>query len=528
VTRLVQRARRAAASRIGRMLLAFNLLVVFVPAVGLLYLDVYEARLLEAQERSMVQQARLVGAAVAEVPDRASVERLLARLRRHGDSRIRVYDAAGTVVADSAHPPDAPRDEEPYIPPRGAETRARLLYRLGARVADAAEWVQSLGSNRAGSAGEAAPDAPAPELRAALEGRYGADTRRTPGQRSLTLHSAMPVHRDGRVDGAVVVSQSTFRILQALYDVRLRIFEIVLASLAVATALTALATLRIVRPLARLRWQAVSLAARPAPLPAAFPGSGRRDEIGDLARALEGLTRRLDEHIRLLESFAADVAHEFKNPLASIRTAAEMMGQAGDEAERERFASLLMRDVDRLERLVSGVRDLARIDGQLETEPRELIDLHALVDEAVAGLRLSMPGAADIAVERKGRDLLLVRGSRERLTQVLENLLTNAVSFTAPGTTVTVTIAGEGPECVVGVLDRGPGIPDGHLARVFDRFFSYRPGGARREHIGLGLAIAKTIVEGHGGTITGANRAEGGAVFDVRLRRAADAVAQSP
>lgn len=523
---LLERARNASASRIGRMLLAFNLLVVFVPAVGVLYLDVYEARLLEAQERAMVQQARLVAAAVSDADDPASIERFLTRLERRTESRLRVYDATGRVVADSARVQGTSSEDEPYAAPSGSGTRARLLYRLGAAVAQSVDWVRAVG-RRAGRDDGTTPGTPGPELRAALAGRYGADTRPTPGQRSLTLYSAVPIQSGESVVGAVVVSQSTFRILQALYQVRLRIFEVVLASVAVAGALSVVAGTRIVRPLVRLRRLALNLADRRVPMPAAFPGSTRRDEIGDLARALEDLTRRLDEHIRLLESFAADVAHEFKNPLASIRTAAEMMAQSADEAERARFATLLMRDVDRLERLVSGVRDLARIDGQLENEPQGAIDLHALIDDVVGGLRLSTPATDRISVRHVGRVPAIVRGSRERLSQVFENLITNALSFTAPGTVVAVTVEADDGHSVATVTDAGPGIPNEHLDRIFDRFFTYRPAEGRREHLGLGLAIARTIVESYGGSISASNGPEGGAAFEVRLHRAPGAVPQS-
>jgi hypothetical protein len=131
------------------MLLAFNLLIVFAPAVGVLYLDVYETRLLEAQERAMVQQARLVSAAVAELPDQAAIERFFARLERRTESRLRIYDAAGALVADSAHVPEAPADDEGYAVQRARSTRARVLYRLGAWSRmwglrarfDVAEWV---------------------------------------------------------------------------------------------------------------------------------------------------------------------------------------------------------------------------------------------------------------------------------------------------------------------------------------------------------------------------------------------------
>jgi two-component system, OmpR family, sensor histidine kinase ChvG len=529
--RFWQRLRSGAASRIGWMLLAFNLLIVFVPAMGVLYLDVYEARLLEWQERAMVQQARLVSAAASELTDPASIERLFANLERRTESRLRVYDAGGAVIADSIRATATPIDDDNYAAQRSPGTRAHVLYRVGDWLADFGDWVRSFRGRRTGGTADAddrRDTRHAPELQAALAGRpYGTAVRATPGQRSLTLYSAMPIRRQGEIVGAVVVSQSTFRILQALYESRLRVFEVVLASIAVAGALSIVAGFRIVRPIVRLRRQANALAARRGPLPAAFPGSSRRDEIGDLARALEDLTRRLDEHIRLLESFAADVAHEFKNPLASIRTAAEMMDQASDAAERDRFRSLMMRDVDRLERLVTGIRDLARIDGQIESDPLETVDVRALVSDVAEGLRLSMAAEHPIELQLSGEGPALVRGSAERLRQVFENLMTNAVSFTAPGTTVGVTVDADGSECRVAVADRGPGIPEAHLQRVFDRFFTYRPASGRREHIGLGLAIAHAIVERYGGTVTAANRSGGGAIFEVRLRRAPRAVAQS-
>ena len=204
-----------------------------------------------------------------------------------------------------------------------------------------------------------------------------------------------------------------------------------------------------------------------------------------------------------------------------------MMAQSADDAERSRFASLLMRDVDRLERLVSGVRDLARIDGQLESEPQDAIDLHALADEVVGGLRLGARDADRISVRHAGRAPALVRGSRERLAQVLENLITNALSFTAPGTSVSVTVEEDDGHCVATVADSGPGIPEEHLERIFDRFFTYRPVEGRREHLGLGLAIARTIVESYDGSIAASNRPEGGAAFEVRLHRSHRAVPQS-
>lgn len=513
-------------SRIALRLFAFNLLILFLPVAGVLYLDVYESRLLESQERAMVQQARLLAAAVGGQPglDAAIVNGIIARLERRTDARLRVYDATGRLVVDSARGGSSATTDAPgrYEQP-ASDTRGRMLYRIGTWGERARNWVVDLwreivGPDHETRTATSPPGGIDPEVRAALSGQYGATVRRTPGQRSLTMHSAVPVREGATVTGAVVVSQSTYRILQALYEVRLRIFEVVVASTLAAALLTTIAAMTIVRPLGRLRRQALAVADRGAAASHAFPETARRDELGDLARALEELTRRLNDHIRLLESFAADVSHEFRNPLASIRTAAEMMSQADSAADRERFFGLMLRDVDRLERLVSGVRELARIDGQLEHERLETLDVTALLANVVEGQRLTVPAGRKIVLTFPGP--LFVRGSAERLTQVFENLLSNAISFAPAGSVVEVTLSSRPAECGVTVADRGPGIPEAHLSRVFDRFFTYRPAEGPRQHVGLGLAIAKTIVEGHGGTIVARNRDGGGAVFEVRLKPA--------
>jgi two-component system sensor histidine kinase ChvG len=514
-------------SRIGLRLLAFNLLVMFVPIAGVLYLDVYETQLLQAREREMVQQGRMLAAstAITGALNAGELSRVLVRLGRQSDARFRVYDVNGELIVDSAAIAPAQASTTPAATyarsafDSGASVRTRFLYRLGA-------WLVSV-RQRAGNMMRALlrpQDPPSetaretdltPELRAALGGRYGAVTRETPGQRSLTLFSAVPIRAGDSVVGAVVVSQSTFRVLRAIYDVRLRIFEVVVGSMLAAAMLTTIAAMTIVRPLRRLRRQATALIDRRGPLPASFPGSSRKDELGDLARALEDLSHRVNEHIGLLEGFAADVAHEFKNPLASIRTAAEMIGQSELPADRDRFLAMMLRDVDRLERMVSGAREIARIDGAIQSEAADRLSIAAVVRDAVETTLVVHPGCSiDL---HAGDERLVVSASRQRLAQVFENLLSNAVSFTPAGTAIDVTISGSATECTVAVADRGPGVPEAHMERIFERFFSYRPTSTRADHVGLGLAIAGRIVQGYGGTIRVSNRDGGGSIFEVRL-----------
>ena len=516
-------------SRIGLRLLAFNLLVVFVPVIGVLYLDVYETQLLQAQEGQMVLQGRLIAGATAS-PNGLDVDRfttLIRSLGRQSDARVRLYDAAGLLIADSARIVAPPSASYAYPSAPASDTRSHFLYRVGASIANARQRVSSLLHRLTTGRDEATvPETSdvAPEVRAALEGRYGAATRQTPGQRSLTMFAAVPVREGGTVIGAVVVSQSTFRVLQSVYDVRLRIFQVVIASLFAAAILTTLAAMTIVKPLRRLRRQAAAAAERRGPLPVSFPGSNRKDELGDLARAMEVLTRRLNEQIGQLEGFTADVAHEFRNPLASIRTAAEMAGQSERAEDRDRFLGLMMRDVDRLERLVSGAREMARIDGELEQSGQQAAPLADLLRDAID--RLGPIAHSRISLDGLPADVV-VRGSRERLSQVFENLLANAVSLAPPETQVEVAASVDGQQCAVRIADRGPGIPEAHLDRIFERFFTYRPASGRQEHLGLGLAIARRIVESHGGTLTALNREGGGAEFTVSLNYSARSAASA-
>jgi two-component system, OmpR family, sensor histidine kinase ChvG len=494
-------------SRISIRLLAFDLLLVFLPAAGVLYLGAYEARLESAEVRAIGEEARTVAAAAAVDP-----RTFEAIVRRHAtDVRLRLVDAQGNVVADSHRlaPPPPPK-------PAGSKRR-NTLYRVGAfLLRPVVRLVTPPQPPLDVDFYETATRLTGPEVREALRGREGFDKKISAGgQRSVTLYRAVPVIANGRVTGAVVASRSTYPILQDLYAVRLGVMRIFVASVVVAILVSLFFSATIVAPLRQLRVDARAILDRRGRIRGHFKGSKRLDEIGELSRALERITRRLDTHVQAIETFASDVSHELKNPLASIRTANEMVAEVVDPAVRKRFVQMIDGEVARMERLLSGVREVSRIDAQLVREERTPIAMRELLTKIVDGFRLREGERIAFALEVDGEPV--VEAAEDRLLQVFENVLDNAASFSPDGGTVRVRCEAAGGAVVTRVADEGPGIAEPHMSRIFDRFFTYRPDApAPRAHTGLGLAIVKAIVEGYGGAIAASN-GERGAVLEIRL-----------
>ena len=462
-------------SRISIRLLAFNVLVVFLPVAGVLFLDTYERHLLEAQERTMAQEGRLLAAAIEATGrfDSGDAQKILIQLGQRHVARLRIIDRGGNLFADSSRLGPRRDQAEPPSQPAVRPSEAPFLYRIGSLPFRAIRRFTQPPEDDPGESWEPASFLEALEVRDALDGRYGATTRITPGsQRSVTLYIAIPIRVDGVVEGAVLVSQSTGRILQALYSVRLDVFRVFLVSLTVAVVLTLLMATTIARPLSSLRRRAEAILDRRGRLRGSFEPSRRKDEIGDLERALAELTRRLEEHLQFTESFAADVSHEFKNPLAAIRSATDMALEVDDPDQRRRFLTMIQQDVARMERLLTEAREISRIDARIDEEELENVSIDALLKGLLEAFRLRRSARGPLFDLALADREVAVTASADRLLQVFENLLANAVSFSPAEGTVTVTLRVEDGQAVVTIADEGPGIPEEHLERIFGRFFS--------------------------------------------------------
>jgi two-component system sensor histidine kinase ChvG len=338
------------------------------------------------------------------------------------------------------------------------------------------------------------------------------------------LNVAVPVQRYRRVLGALLLTGDSADIDAAVRNVRFEILRIFAAALAVTILLSMFLARTIARPIHRLADAAEQVRTghgRQIDIP---DFSRRRDEIGNLSGSLRDMTAALWQRMDAIERFAADVAHEIKNPLTSLRSAVETVSRIEDPQQQKKLMGIILDDVERLNRLISDISDASRLDAELsraETVPVDiasmlgaLVELHdATADEDSPRIQL------DLAPYQS----LSVRGIEGRLVQVWRNLISNAVSFSPPHGLIRITAMRDGRRLRVSVSDEGPGIPPGKLTAIFDRFYSERPAGEKfGTHSGLGLSISKQIVEAHGGRLIAENREDDsghilGALFTVTL-----------
>jgi len=255
-----------------------------------------------------------------------------------------------------------------------------------------------------------------------------------------------------------------------------------------------------------------------AAVPRADLSLARRDELGELARAFNALLEALRERGRATEELLADVAHELKSPIAAVRSCAEQMQDPAGTTREVRIASVLERSAARLEGLVAGFLDLARAESGLPEERRTVVDLGAMARSLVRELSAQVAGAgASVSLEAEGEPVA-VNAVPERLESAVRALLDNAISFAAAGGSVRVTVRMDERRALLAVSDDGPGISAEDLPRVFERFFTTR---RDSRGTGLGLAMARAVVEAHGGTITASSIPGSGATFQVSLPVAA-------
>lgn len=520
-------------------ILAVNILALALLVGGLLFLGEYRTSLIQAELDALRVQGEVVAAALGEgavVTDtmgeqilRIDVARaLIRRLAEPTLNRARLFNTDGHLIGDTNFEEwlgGFVQAEE--LPPLGDHWMDAFLDRIYRRIAR--QFTANLNLPLyVEYADQRARDYP--EVLVALRGDIGVGVRATRAH-NIILTVAVPVQRYKEVVGAIMLSENAAEIESALKEVRFAILKVFGVALTVTILMSLYLAGSIVRPIRHLA-RAAQNVRRGYGRQREIPDYSRRgDEIGELSADLRAMTEALWQRMDAIERFAADVAHEIKNPLSSLRSAVETVARLTDPARRAQLMAIILEDVQRLDRLISDISNASRVDAELSRTQFARVDLAGLLSALVEIYAAQRPsnvqsgGAPEIRLKLSAAAPVDVSGVDSRLVQVFRNLIDNAMSFSPPGGRIDIEISRADGMAAVTVDDEGPGLPEGKQAMVFERFYTERPPGEKfGTHSGLGLSIAKQIVEVHGGTIIAENRrGEAGAVlgsrFTVRLPR---------
>ena len=525
--------RRRRFSTLTLRILAPNVVALGILAGGVFYLDQYRDGLLDERIASLQVQAEIMAGALGESAvvgpagrrelDTALARNIVSRLVVPTRTRARVYGTGGRIIADSRELIAAGRLVMlRRLPPGDAGgTMSELFERaydwLLPRLPQGDRFPPYV--ELPGQGGEAYR-----EVGEALLGEVGGAIRSL-NNGSLVLTVAVPVQPLRRVVGALMLSADSNDIEERVRQTRLAILQVFAVALAVTILLSVFLAGTIARPLQRLANAADRIRQWRGRRPEIPDLTRRQDEIGELSAVLGEMTHALYARMDAIETFAADVAHEIKNPLSSLRSALETAARSDeDPARRQQLLALMAADVRRLDRLISDITNASRIDAEMARAATEPVDLAALL-RTIAELyeeRL-LPAGLRIDLDIPERQDFIVEGVSGRLGQVVDNLVSNAVSFSPHGGCIRLSLRRDGDMVELQVDDDGPGIQPGREEMIFERFHTQRPGGESfGQHSGLGLSICRQITDAHAGTIRAENRLDAfdavqGARFVVRL-----------
>ena len=515
-------------------ILAINILALAIVVVGFLYLDRYQSDLFETKMAGLAREGALIAGALGESvvplagsekswldPDLAGP--LVQRLAIPAGTRVRLFDVEGMLIVDSLLLPGARVQTKELPPPAGGGA-------LGRAAIAVYDWVVEHLPPRTRVPRQVEPEharaADFPEAARALEGGTASTIRETE-EGLLIAVVALPVQPLRRIQGALMMSSGAEDVARSVRDVRFAILEAFAIALAITVLLTLYLAGTITRPVRRLAEAAERVRAgrgRQVTIP---DFTARRDEIGGLSRALRDMTQALWVRMDAIEVFVADVAHEIKNPLSSVRNAVETARRVRDPAQRDKLLDIVAQDVTRLDRLLSEIADASRIDTEMSRAEVKAVDIGALLTMLVEMQRPTV--AAEnlrLMLDLADGGAFVVNGVEDRLVQVFQNLLSNARSFSPPGGEIMIQVARADGGIRVDFKDQGPGIAEELHEAIFDRFHTLRPKNESfGAHSGLGLSISRQIIDAHGGAIRCRNRlapdgAAIGACFTLRLPEA--------
>jgi two-component system, OmpR family, sensor histidine kinase ChvG len=497
---------------------------------GLLYHGEYRDNLIESEITALRAHADMFSAALGEgavggktpldqVLVRETANRIVLRMVESTDTRARLFRFNGQLVADSRSLMHAGRDVEVEVllPPIEAPAVLHALFGLYDRLVSYLTGRETLKPYVEHPRQHARQY---PEVILALQGQ-AAKAIRTYGRDQLLISVSVPVQRYKKVLGAVLVTKTSKDIDQAMFEVRLNILKIFAVTLAITSLLSLYLAGTIAQPILKLSDAADKIRHSLNRQDRLSELEARDDEIGDLAQSLHDMTDALWDRMDAIERFAADVSHEIKNPLTSLKSAVETAARVTEPEQQQKLLAIIQDDVERLDRLITDISNASRLDAELSRTALTKINVGDML-ETLTDIHTSTAkeGAPRIVVEMGTNTACAVSGMEDRLVQVFRNLIANAITFSPTEGLITIALHQDDDGCaIVTVSDEGPGIQPGKETTIFERFYSERPEGEKfGTHSGLGLSISKLIIDAHHGTIAAGNRyATNGAVIGARF-----------
>jgi two-component system, OmpR family, sensor histidine kinase ChvG len=498
-------------SRLGRLIIFLNLLSLAILVGGALVLNELRQGLVDARLEGLMLEGQVIAnvidqsATVGDPEPALEADTASNVLQALFDTahfqRARLYDVDGHVIFDSRIVAD--RVEASPLPAVAKPGHAGITFGLGA-----------VSPSRQLALAHAALTR---EVARALRGDTVSNVRIGEDGRKIVSVS-IPIEHVREVLGVLTLDAGDVE--QIIAAERVALIPFILMAVGVSLLSSLLMTTLIARPVLRLA-RAADRVRLQRSRAIALPDLARRgDELGDLTRSLEDMTHTLSDRMEAIEAFAADVAHELRNPMTSIRSAVETLELVKDAAPRARLLAILQQDVGRLDRLITDISNASRLDAELARESPRPLDLARLLADICSFYEATAkPGEPRVRfTEAPSPEPMRVSGREGPLGQVIRNLVDNARSFSPKGGEVRVSVRRGRGEIVAQIDDDGPGMPPENLETVFERFYTSRPRGAAfGGNSGLGLAIARQIVEAHGGRIRAENRLKDGAVAGARF-----------
>ena len=491
---------------LGARIIAINLIGLILLAIGFILVDKSENNLIEARKEALILQANLI--AFSFILDSSvtnqeinNIDNLfltkkwtstkIARTQIFNDNLIKIFDSKNYQKEKNQD-----QDSSNYF----FSDIIKIIKELFGRDAP---LLPDLGYSLS-------------DLKDAILGKTKATEYKLKNG-GITVHVSIPLQRNNLKKEVLLLSTQEGDIGRIIREERQRYLRAFLVALSISLFLSVSLSSTIARPLNRLAKAAEGVSnAGIGEIPIM---ENRKDEIGVLANSVKRMTIALQDRVKSVEAFAADVAHELKNPLTSLQSAIETLQLSKEEEERKQLIKIAIKDLKRLDRLISDISSSSRLEVELARGEFEVIDIRDVLQSVMEVTRTNITKKIDIKINLKlPKNKIEVLGIGDRIAQVFYNLIDNAISFSKAGYNIDINASTTKSDAIIEIRDEGPGIPKENLGRIFERFYTYRP----EEKIfgnnsGLGLSICKQIIKSLNGTIIATNRLGGGAVFTIIL-----------